>query len=84
MESENLSDINFLHLGTTGVYAGLKKDIAHVCADVTRGRCIDEVCVADVIATFRLHGFDIVRREGDATDNTQPVLPATRRQEDLG
>lgn len=60
---KTLNEINWLHLGHTEDYSSLKKDIAHVCRDVTRAGCIDEICINDIIATFKKHGYDVVKEE---------------------
>ena len=63
-KKNNLADINWLHLGKTNEYATLKKDIANVCRDVTRAGCIDEICINDILETFRQHGYVVVRVDG--------------------
>jgi len=59
--SEPLDQVNWLHLGRTEEYSALKEAIAHVCRDVTHGGCIDEICIHDIVATFKQHGFIVVR-----------------------
>lgn len=67
VEVVELWKVNWLHLGTTDHYAGLKKDIAHVCRDVTHAACIDEICINDIVQTFRNHGFVVVPRSAPLT-----------------
>jgi hypothetical protein len=64
---KHLADIEWLHIGTTDEYEGLKHDIATVCRDVTHASCIDEICINDIVRTFELHGYDVV-----ATDRANP------------
>ena len=65
---EALHEVNWLLIGATDDYADLNAAIAHVCQDVTRAACIDEICIHDIVETFRQHGFHVV----PAGDNDSP------------
>lgn len=58
-----LADVNWLHMGTTDDYSALKKRIAHICHDVTKACCIDEICINDIVVTFRQFGYEVVKRQ---------------------
>lgn len=58
-----LADVNWLHLGTTDEYSELKKRIAHICHDVAEACCIDEICINDIVVTFRQFGYEVVKRK---------------------
>ena len=58
-----LADVNWLYLGTTDEYSELKKRIAHICHDVTEACCIDEICINDIVVTFRQFGYEVVKRQ---------------------
>jgi hypothetical protein len=62
-KKNSLVDINWLHIGMTNEYATLKKDISHVCRDVTKASCIDEICLNDILVTFKNHGYIVVRED---------------------
>lgn len=55
-----LADVDWLLIGSTDEYAELKRDIAIVCRDVVG--FIDEICIHDIVATFRKHGFEVVAK----------------------
>lgn len=56
-----LGDVPWLVIGSTNEYAELKRDIAHTCRDVTRGCCIDEICIHDIVKTFERFGYSVVK-----------------------
>lgn len=58
----DLSKVSWSVIGSTEEYSELKSDIAHVCRDVTCAGCIDEHCIADIVATFKKHGY-LIRKE---------------------
>ena len=43
-----LRDASWFLIGSTNEYAELKKWIAHICRDVTKAGCIDEICISDI------------------------------------
>lgn len=57
-----LHEVEWMQLGSTDKFAALKKDIAHVCRDVTNAACIDEICVSDIVATFLKHGYVVTKK----------------------
>jgi hypothetical protein len=60
--TQPLADINWLWLGHTDEYSELKKRIAHICRDVTNAGCIDEICINDIVVTFRQFGYEVVKK----------------------
>lgn len=58
---KDLLDIEWMRIGKTNRYSSLKKDIAHVCRDVTQAACIDEICIHDIVKTFHNHGYSIIK-----------------------
>lgn len=58
-----LHEETWLLLGSTKEHFDLTKRIAHICRDVTKGACIDEICIHDIVATFAQFGFHVVRAE---------------------
>lgn len=54
---------SWLHIGSLKKYGKLKSAIAHVCRDVTNAGCIDEICINDILLTFRKHGFEVVHQD---------------------
>lgn len=58
-----LADVKWLVLGSTDEYDRLKERVAHVCRDVTRASCIDELCINDILYTFRQFGYEVIKRE---------------------
>lgn len=60
---KGLADINWLWLGRTDQYDALKKRIAHICRDVTKAACIDEICINDIVVTFRQFGYEVINTE---------------------
>lgn len=69
---KNLLDINWLHLGQTDEHGELKAFVAHVCRDVTKAACIDEICINDVLQAFKQHGYVVVK-ETTATELSELV-----------
>lgn len=58
-----LAEVRWLLIGSTAEYADLKRDLAHVCRDVTRAACIDEICIHDILATLDRHGYKVVPKD---------------------
>lgn len=59
---DSLGEVPWLWQGHTEEYTDLKKQIAHICRDVTKAGCIDEVCINDVILGFKEFGYKIIKR----------------------
>lgn len=55
----SLHDVAWTHLGSTNQFDDLKKAVAHVCRDVTKAACIDELCINDILQTFQKHGYEV-------------------------
>lgn len=58
-----LGDINWFLIGSTNEHAALKKDMSDVVSDLHNAGCIPEIRMADIVATFRKHGFEVVKAE---------------------
>ena len=65
-EIRSLADESWFVIGSTDQFSDLKKDIAHVCHDVTNGCCINEICISDILQTFRKHGYEIYLLPGES------------------
>lgn len=78
-----LACINWLHLGTTENYAELKKDIANVCRDVTEAGCIDEICINDIVESFKLLGYEVVPTENVWFNSTTGEYMSAEAYDDL-
>lgn len=56
-----LHKIRWSLIGSTDKYTDLKNDIQHVCQDVTNAACIPEICIMDIVNTFKKHGYIIIK-----------------------
>lgn len=56
-----LADVDWLWLGKTKQFDGVKDWVAHVCRDVTQASCINEICINDVCQALRKHGFEVIK-----------------------
>ena len=68
-----LADIEWGWLGHTKEYKGLKSDISDVCYDVADACLIPEICICDIVDTFRLHGYEIIKVD-DKIDSSRSQL----------
>lgn len=62
-----LSKVSWLKLGSTEEHSELKKDIANVCRDVTEACQINEICINDIVVTFKQHGYTIIKEDSTKT-----------------
>jgi hypothetical protein len=74
---DKLTDINWLHIGQTDEYAGLKTAVAHVCRDVTNAGSIDEVCLSDILHTLERQGYSVVKA-ADLSQSEQEARALSR------
>jgi hypothetical protein len=58
-----LADEDWLWIGHTEEHYHLKCDIADVCRDVTEAGCIDEICINDILQTFRKFGYEVIKKD---------------------
>jgi hypothetical protein len=56
-----LHEVSWSLIGSTEEYRDLKKDIAYVCHDVIDAACIPEICIMDIVNTFKKHGYIITK-----------------------
>lgn len=57
-----LADEDWFWIGHTDEYNDLKHQLANVCRDVTEAGCIDEICINDILQTFRNFGYEVVNK----------------------
>lgn len=58
-----LHEVSWSLIGSTNEFKDLKRDIGHVCQDVTNAACIDEICIMDIVNTFKKHGYVITKED---------------------
>ena len=61
-----LADVEWTWIGHTEEYKALKNDLDHVCQDVVEACVIKEIVIMDILNTFRLHGYEVVKVDKNA------------------
>ena len=56
----DLNQLTWSVIGSTQEYHNLKEDISLVCRDVTEAACIREICLMDILHTFKIHGYVVM------------------------
>ena len=61
-----LADVKWGWIGYTNEYSALKEDLNHICHDVVDASCINELVIMDILMTFRLHGYEVIKVDENA------------------